>query len=297
MRITNRMITEHAITHMSDNLEQLQAQQEKVSSMKKFQTASEDPVAASMTLNLKSTLRSIKDYAETASQADDFMNANETAFQQMENLAMRAETLILRGLNDTLGADERLTSLAPEIIGIIREAVDKANSKHNDKYIFSGVQADQPSYGIDPVTNAPVALLSPVNGVIQRTIGPDKTITVNFHADTVFNDFFTALDQARNALETNDTVALRSSLTALQSSLSTMDQYRTLNGTRMRQVQVAKDYLEKTKLEAQSLISKSEDINLAEGISLLNSQEMNYRVVLEVSQRAISTMNLFDYLR
>lgn len=296
MRITNRMITEHAINHMSENLEQLQSLQEKVSSQKKYQTASDNPVSASMSLNLKSSLRSIEDYAETASQADNFMSANEVAFQQMENLAMRAETLILRGLNDTLGADDRLTSLAPELTGIINEAVDTVNSKHNGQYIFSGTQTDQPSYEVDPTTNDPVALLSPVSGVLQRTIGPDKIITLNYHADTVFSDFFTALDQARDALEINDTTTLRTSLTALQSSLNKIDQYRTLNGTRMRQIQVAKDYLEKTKLETQSLLSKSEDINLAEGISLLKSQETTYQVVLEVSQRAISTMNLFDYL-
>jgi len=68
-------------------------------------------------------------------------------------------------------------------------------------------------------------------------------------------------------------------------------------GARLRQVQVASDYLSKTEIETQSLLSKKEDLNLAEGISQLRGRENAYQAALEVSQRAISAMGLFDYLR
>jgi flagellin-like hook-associated protein FlgL len=86
-------------------------------------------------------------------------------------------------------------------------------------------------------------------------------------------------------------------LTSLQTSLDTVDQYRTSNGARLRQVDSAAGFLETMKIETQGLLSKNEDINLAEGIAQLANQETTYNAVLEVSQRAISALSLFDYLR
>jgi flagellin-like hook-associated protein FlgL len=300
------MITGNAINHMSDSLEQLHALQEKVATQKKFSSASDDPVGASLSLSLKSSLQSIEDYERTSDFSNDWMSANENAFQKMEDLGIRANNLILSGLNDTNGVDERAIALAEDLNGLIREAVDTANTSHNGQYIFAGVKTGQPiaPYTIPDNTNPSPTLSpeyvapagTPIDGVMQRTIGPAKTVTINYHADDVFGAFFTALTDARNALKANDTGGLRTALGALQSSINTIDQTRTLNGTRLRQVEVAQEYLAKTKIETQSLISQNEDINLAEGISLLQNQETTYKVVLEVSQRAISTMNLFDYL-
>jgi flagellin-like hook-associated protein FlgL len=59
----------------------------------------------------------------------------------------------------------------------------------------------------------------------------------------------------------------------------------------------ASNFLESVKLETQSLLSENEDINLAESIALLANQQTTYEAVLEVSQRAISALSLFDYLR
>jgi flagellar hook-associated protein 3 FlgL len=299
MRITNRMITENSITYMSDALEDLHAIQQKNSTQKKFQLASEDPVAASLSMDLKSTLTSIEGYEKATTSANDFMTANEMAFQKVDDLATRATSLIVKGLNDAMGPEERANAIAEDINGIIQETVDAANTNHNGQYIFAGIQVGQPTppYQIPDNTNPVPTLTAPIDGSMQRTIGPNKTVSLNYHADDVFSGFMSALVDARDALKNNDMNALRTSLAALQSSTSVVDQNRALNSTRMRQLEVATNYLANTKIETQSLISQNEDINLAEGISMLKSQETTYQVVLEVSQRAVSTMNLFDYLK
>lgn len=299
MRVTNRMITENSINYMSDALEELHSLQQKNSTQKKFQLASEDPVAASLSMDLKSTLTSIEGYEKATTSANDFMTANEMAFQKVDDLATRATTLIIKGLNDAMGPEERANAIAEDLNGIIQEAVDAANTNHNGQYIFAGIQVGQPTppYQIPDNTNPVPTLAAPIDGSMQRTIGPNKTVSMNYHADDVFGGFMSALVDARNALKNNDMNALRTSLAALQSSTTIVDQNRALNSTRMRQIEVASDYLANTKIETQSLISQNEDINLAEGISMLKSQETTYQVVLEVSQRAVSTMNLFDYLK
>ncbi len=294
MRITTRMMTDNTIQHMADSLEALNKLQESVSSGKRFQAASDDPANASLSLSLKSSLRTMDDLLNTAAQANDWMSASELAFQQMEDLATRASSLITRGLSDTVGAEQRANSLAPEMDGMLDEAFSLANSDVNGQYLFAGYKVTAPAFSMpdrDTVTYMGDA------GVMQRSLGPSKNVNINYQGDTAFGNVFKGLIDARNALTADDTGALRTALGEIQSALSEVDKYRTLNGTRLRQVQVAQDYLERSQIETKSLLSQKEDINLAEGIALLKGQETNYQVVLEVSQRTISAMSLFDYLR
>lgn len=308
MRVTNRMTTNNAVRHMSDGLEQLHKLQEKVASGKNFTYASEDPVGASLSLNLRSTLKTNQAYIDTASHTYDWMSANEFALQQLEDLGIRAKNLSLAGLNDTLGADERISALAVEVDAIINEAVDLANTNHKGQYIFSGFQIDtepieiqtypvgHPNYDPANPNKEHAEYLGDV-GVMQRSLGPAQSTTMNINADGEIRPFIDSLIDIRDALNNNDTNALQTALNGLESNMDQLDQLRTSNGARQRQVSSASDYLEKTKIELSGLLSQNEDANMAETISLMRNQEITYQAVLEVGSRAISALNLFEYLR
>jgi flagellin-like hook-associated protein FlgL len=126
-------------------------------------------------------------------------------------------------------------------------------------------------------------------------------VTVNLDGEGAFSPLFAALIKARDALDTfngsTDPVRLRESLGELQAALDTLSLRQTENGARQRQVRSAVDYLERTSLEIKSLLSQKEDLNMVEAISLLRAQETSYQASLEVGQRAISALNLFDILR
>jgi flagellin-like hook-associated protein FlgL len=142
---------------------------------------------------------------------------------------------------------------------------------------------------------------------MQRSLGPDQAVTLNVRGDQAILGFLQNLVLANNALRQNnihntgdpltDPLTLQTALSGVKSTLETMDQYRTSNGARLRQVESAANFLETVQLETKSLLSENEDTNLAEGIALLANQKTTYEAVLEVSQRAISTLSLFDYLR
>jgi flagellar hook-associated protein 3 FlgL len=294
MRITNKMMSDHAVRHLSENMEQIARMQERIASGKQFSSPSEDPVGASHSLSLRSGLRTIEAFKVSTQQASDWLTATESAFQQMEDLATRAVTLVTRGLNDTLGPGERATSLATEVDGILAHALDTANSTHNGQFLFGGFKVQTPPFNM-PASSTVV--YQGDGGVMLRSLSPAQNVPINVLGDQAFLPFLEALVQARDALQANDTVTLRTALNGLQSALTTMNQHRTSVGARLRQVQVASDYLSKTEIETQSLLSKKEDLNLAEGISQLRGRENAYQAALEVSQRAISAMGLFDYLR
>ena len=318
MRITNRMMADNAIQRMSDNLEKVSNLQNKVSSGKQFQTASEDPLRASVSLSLRSHLRTLESYYETAQATQNWMTASDHAFDQLENIAVQANNLILRGLNDTLSGSERATVLASEMQDLLNQAVEIGNTTVNGKTIFAGYQVNGKAFelvdGPTPLSDYEGNPFTPkvVNyigdeGSMQRNLGPDQTVTFNVRGDQAILGFLETLSLAADALRQDninktgdpvtDPLTLQNALGELELSLDTMNQYRTSSGARMRQVDTAVGFLETVKIETNSLLSENEDLNMAEGIMSLVNQQTIYEAVLEVSQRAISALSLFDYLR
>jgi flagellar hook-associated protein 3 FlgL len=294
MRITNQMMINNAIQHMSDNLERLSSLSDRVATGKRFQNASDDPVNASISLSLRSTLKTTEVYRGTAELADDWIGANEFAFEQMESIGSRAVNLVQRGLNDTLSASERASALGAEVEKLLTQAVDVGNLKHQGQYIFSGYLTETQPFTFNGTGGVDY---DGDHNTIRQTISPGQVVDVTVDGEAAFADFYDAMARARDALNTNDMVNLPGILTDLQAAMNTIDETRTSNGARQRQVQKAVEYMDKIGLEVKSLLSKKEDVNMAEAISNLRGQETAYQSVLEVGQRAISALNLFDYLR
>ncbi len=317
MRITNMMMVNNAIQNMNDNQEKLSKLQTKVATQKQFQTASENPVNASASLSLRSNMRTLESYSDTAAATSNWMNTSDFALNQLEEIGVQASKLILRGLNDSLSASERFVSLATEMNSLIEKAVEVGNTSVNGQFIFSGYKVDQKSFEL---VDSPTTILDyqgntvtpkVVNylgdqGSMQRNLGPDQSVTMNVRGDQAIQGFIENLISASNALIQNNihgtsvppaAPTLQETLTGVKSSADVVNQYRTSNGARMRQVESASNFLETVKIETANLLSQKEDTNMAEGIALLSNQQTTYQAVLEVSQRAISALSLFDYMR
>lgn len=298
MRVTQRMMTDNAIQHMDENLQRLYAMQEKVSSGKGFQRPSDDPAGVASALTLRSQLEALQGYLDTSRLSDNWMSATDFALKQMMDIASRAYNLTLGGASDSQGVQER-QAFAAEIEVLLRQAIDLANTSHQDNYIFAGFKINAPPFsGVDDDGDGLYESVSYQgdNGVILRHLGPGQTIPQNLDGESTFSPLFQALIHAREALNANDVPAIQAALGELRSALSGVSTAHTVNGARQRQVRLVSERLEKSQIEIKKLLSSKEDVNMAEAISNLQHQETVYRAVLEVAQRALSALSLFDLL-
>ena len=310
MRITNRMMVENSLQNIANSKELTSKLQNQISTGKQVQNASDDPVRASLSLSLRSNLRTIDSYVDTTDSTNNWMNASDFTFGQLETLSNRASTLVLRGLNDTISGQERATTLGSEMKTLVDQAVEIGNTTHNGQYIFAGYKLNTKPFALtnavttfidfsgNTVNNRTVTYSGDSN-VMQRSLGPEQSVTLNVPGDQAIQGFLQNLVLASEALTKNpyDPASLQTALAGLQSSLSTLDQFRTSNGARMRQVESAAEFLDQVKAETKSLLSKKEDANVAEAITMLASQKITFDAVLEVSKRAISGLSLFDYIQ
>lgn len=305
MRVTEKMMTDNAISYMTDSKSLMNMLQEKAATGKQFSRASDNPSAAVSALNLKSTIATSSGYLNTTEATESWMSITDNSLQSMIDVAKQALKLARDGISDTQGADER-ASLAAEMDVLLQEGIDLGNTKYQDSYIFAGFKVNAtPFSGVD---NNADGLYDAVayagddkdHGTILRTVGPGQSIAQNITGEVAFTTIFQGIIQARDALNdpntATDKTALESALATLDDGVNNLNIASTTNGARQRQVKSIGERLQSTQTELASLLSQKENVNMAEAVSLMTAQENVYQAVLEVGQRTISALNLFQML-
>jgi len=293
MRVTNQMMSTRLINDMNLNLERLGELQTKAASGKKFQRASDDPTSARVALTLRSSLESTRAYLNTAQTTDDWMSATETAMGQMESLAGSALDLALKGISD--GNEGNRPLLGEEVNQLLQQAIEVANTTHQGEHIFAGYKTKTQPFSLQAGTPDTMAYNGDA-GLIQRSLGTGNPVTVNIDGDATFSPLLTALITARDALNADDPLAVQAAVTDLQTALGGTIQTRSLNGLRQRQVRTTQTRLEDTQKFLSEQLTRAEDADMIETITLLRQQENTYQTVLEVGRRTMEMVSLFDVL-
>jgi len=303
MRITNRMIVNNNVDNLTGSLDKLYELQKQAATRKKYLRASDNPSNNASVITLKSALQTSQVYESTAQNSKDWMDATDFSLQQAGDVAQRAISAVMRGLSETMG-DASRQAIAEEIDGMLNEVIEIANTKHLDRYIFSGFTTDVKPFEIVYDTADPNRIAS-VNyklglpqdfQAIRRDIGPGETITVNIDGKSTFEHFINTLILTRNALEDNDLVTLRAQAAELDTSLDTVTLATTINGSRIRDLEESQARIGASNTELKALLAKKEEANIAEVTAELANQETIYQTVVTISSRTQSMVNLFESL-
>lgn len=296
MRVTNGLMINSQIKNMNASLDRLYTLQQKIASGKEYLSASENPAVCITGFALRSSLKELKSYQETAVSTRDWITASEFSLSKLSEINIRAISLVTSGLNDTFGTDER-NIMAEELDGMINQAVALGNTQHLNKFIFSGTSTRTMPFEID--TSGPVDTLvyNGNAGVIRRDIAPGEKMRVNTEATPVFSPIIAAMIEARDALRAGDMVALRTSLDNVQDAHDVITTAVTDSGTRLRNIESTIERMAASVVEIEALVTQTEDIKMTDAISKLRNQETIYQAVLQVGSRANAMLNLFDVLR
>jgi flagellar hook-associated protein 3 FlgL len=288
------MIVDNSIKHMNNAKSKLFEYQNQISTGKAYQFSSDNPARIATSMKLSSTKQISEAYKATANHIDGWMSTTEFNLRQIVDRAITAKNGILKALNDTLGDGER-QAIAVELDGIWKGIVDIANATHEGQYVFSGFQVQTKPFDYPAVAGDPI-VFNGDSGTMWRDIGISQSIPMNYDGAQLA-PLIDAIAQARDNINNGNMADLETTLGTLSAAYDTILESHTAFGARQRQVKSALDHIEQANLELDSLISKNEDVNMAEAISYFKNQEIAYQAVLEVSQRSISSLSLFNYLR
>src|ERR1700741_787645 len=148
MRLSTAGIHRSSIDAILEQQTRLARTQTQVTSGKRFQTAAEDPIAATRAAALDRTVADNAQFERNSNIIESRLSYEEQSLSDVTLLLQKARDLALQGANATLGQGER-NMLNTELRQLRGELIDIANRDDgNGEYLFAGT-----STGTRPFAN------------------------------------------------------------------------------------------------------------------------------------------------
>ncbi|MCA1784431.1 MAG: flagellar hook-associated protein FlgL, partial [Desulfobacteraceae bacterium] len=197
MRVPN-ISTYYAATYRLGNLtESLKSANEVISTQKRINEISDDPLGLSQVLSLRNSVGNLEQIEKNVTMGKSWLQGVESSLDSVNNLILDAKSEVSRLANDSTTADERQNAVA-RIDHIIQQIVSLGNTQVNDSYIFGGTRTDTAPLTYDTAANqvhyngttTPFEVRTDKNSGVQvgrngRETFWDTTIEINTTNDTL----------------------------------------------------------------------------------------------------------------
>lgn len=302
MRITNNMLINNMLSNLNTNLNRMSKYQSQLATGKKISLPSDDPIVASRALKLRTDVAEIEQYQRNVDDATSWMEITETTLGQMGDVIHRIKELAVQGANGSNTPDD-LDKIKQEVQQLKVQMVHLANTTYAGRYIFSGFKTDKPLldengfFKID-ISNAEQ---------IKYEIGIGDDININVTGSDLFNNgtdaaaltdksaLIDTFDAFITSLDNADNEAIGNLLSRMDSDLGNILRVRSGIGARMNRLELTGNRLEDDFINFTKLMSKNEDVDMAEAIMNLQNEENVYRASLSTGAKVIQP-SLVDFL-
>jgi flagellar hook-associated protein 3 FlgL len=297
MRITNNIIVRNQLNGLQSNLAAMDAAQSQVSSGKKVQIASDDPTAASGIMTAASTLRAITQYRTNVNSATDRVNAEDSTLQQLTDLMTRAQEIAVQEGSATASPATR-TAAAAEAQGLLDSAVQLANTKFGDEYLFGGDQSTTSPFSVSGTGAAASYTTSGASGQRSISIGDGQTMAISHTGGQVFvaTGALDALVKLTGSLAGGDVAGINAANSAITSSFDNVQGIVGDVGARGNQLQMTSSNIDTLEGNVTSHRSDLQDVDAATAITELTSRQTAYQAALLAISKS-ATLSLTDYLK
>ena len=150
MRMSTTGMSNASINAILDHQVQMAKTQQQLTTGKKFQTASEDPIGATRAAVLDRTLADNAQYEKNSNVIQTRLNYSEQGMADATAILQRVRELALEGANTTLGSTER-KMLAGEVRQNAAALLDIANrTDANGEYLYAGTSTNTKPFTTGP---------------------------------------------------------------------------------------------------------------------------------------------------
>ncbi|MFN2364811.1 MAG: flagellar hook-associated protein FlgL, partial [Halarsenatibacteraceae bacterium] len=186
MRITNNVMIGNMMQNLQKNMKNLDELNQQLSSGKQFRFPSEAPIQAAKSMDFNTQLENVDQFKTNVDQANSWLQTTESALNDGNKVLQRARELTIYGANDTLSQTER-ENLAKEVSQLREELLAITETKHGDRYVFSGQATGEKPFDRN-------AEYQGDNKRILREINPGVEMPVNVTGQEGFGEALEAMD-------------------------------------------------------------------------------------------------------
>jgi len=155
MRISTSLMEQLGINAILKQQSKLSKTQLQISSGQRILTPSDDPSSAVRALDLTESLETNRQFQSNIQATRSRLEFEESILAGADNVLQRARELTVQSLNDSLGANDRL-SISQEMQQLMDEMLGLANTRDaNGEYIFAGFRSDAVPFAFDATRTPP----------------------------------------------------------------------------------------------------------------------------------------------
>jgi flagellar hook-associated protein 3 FlgL len=293
MRVTDMTNTVlSAIWQAQDNE---QTALEQLSSGKRVNRPSDDPAAAAEDVLNLSQQAQVDQYTQSSSSVNGLFQTADSALGSVVTALNQAVSLGTEGATGTLSASDQ-QAIAASIQGVLDQVVQLANTSYQGSYIFGGTAVTSAPFssGVNGVT------YNGNNGVNQAAIADGLSVQTNVPGSQLFmqpgSDVMGSLKQLITAVQSGDSAATSTAVTAVSNALSYLSAQRVFYGNAISQINN-----EQTSLNQESINLKAQEntlvgVDMAQAATNLTQAQTDDQAVLAAAARVLP-ISLLDYLK
>ncbi len=153
MRVTNQQQIDLVMGYYQRIQTNLAHVQEALASGKKVNRPSDEPIAYEQIMKFRTVLNNIAKRSLSVHEAVSRLNLSESVIGSAETIALRGREIALQERNATSSATTR-QAVAKEVHQLLLSLVDTANTKINERYLFSGFETQTAAFGLSTLVSS-----------------------------------------------------------------------------------------------------------------------------------------------
>jgi flagellar hook-associated protein 3 FlgL len=300
MRITARAIATNSLRGLNSNLAAVTKLQNQLTSGRTISTPSDDPTGTNTSMITRQGQAANTQQARNISDGHTFLDATDSALQNMLDQARRVRDLAVRALNTGGSSAASNDAIATEVDGIQQSLIGQANQVVQGKPIFGGVTSGNQAYLADGTyVGVGGANAIPVHPVTRR-VSDVESIRVDITGPEAFGDPASGKDLfavvATIATNARNGTPQAGDLDDLDAVIQRMSTAAADIGTRSARMDDAASVNSAQSLSLQAKLSDTEEVDLPKTIMELQMQQTGYQAALSVTAKSLQP-TLLDFLR
>lgn len=201
MRITNQMMINSSMANIQVNKKQVNTLDTQLSTQKKINKPSEDPIIAIRALRLRASLNEVTQYLKkNIPDAQQWLSTTQGALTQGESVINKLYEYCNQGSSDSYASEQRNT-IAESLKALKKTFYDEGNVDYAGRYVFTGYKTDT------TLTYQSDALAAEADYTITQKFGRDdissKTVYTNAYSNADILNLNVSYDTDGNAVMPN----------------------------------------------------------------------------------------------
>lgn len=290
LRVTQGMVSARMMRNLSANYARMNVSQNELSTGRKINKPSDDPVGITYALRYRSEAAMNEQFERNIDVAKSYIDQTDTVLSEINEMLQRANELTTKGLNGT-NPQSALDAIAKELEEIYTGMIEAGNSQLNGKYIFNGQKTDVKPYAIGTETTDAAHIDYQLGMGVEAPIN----ITGNEAFGTGSTSLFSVVKGLASAFSSGNQATATTLFNNLKTGLEKFSQVRSEVGARSNRITLMENRLSDLSLSLEDLTSKVEDADIAEVITRLQADQSVYQASLSTGAKIIQR-SLVDYL-